>query len=167
MAQFMDNRVSPIKIKIWVAEVEEENHTNQAYTLTQSPSHPVRQLPASVTTFRPRKQRGHAHWPVSASWEGPELRFERRHSTSSLLSTTLLAVPTHGVGCWWSSPNRHGGAQEGHVTLLPQCKDTHQTPVPHSHRWPRCYLEHRPGPGRGKAQNPGGRLHRPVGQPEG
>lgn len=58
MAQFMDNRVSPIKIKIWVAEVEEENHTNQAYTLTQSPLHPVRQLPASVTTFRPRKQRG-------------------------------------------------------------------------------------------------------------
>lgn len=32
MAQFMDNRVSPIKIKIWVAEVE-ENHA--ATRLTQ------------------------------------------------------------------------------------------------------------------------------------
>lgn len=27
MAQFMDNRVSPIKIKIWVAEVEENHMT--------------------------------------------------------------------------------------------------------------------------------------------
>lgn len=88
MAQFMDSRVSPIKIKIWRAEVGASHKARLAYPPTPLVPIVPHKTGASLctTTLHLRKQRGHTALPATPSGEGPRLLgLERRHSTFSLL----------------------------------------------------------------------------------